>query len=61
MDIVYILLPIALCLGGGFAIAFIYSALRGQYDDLETPARRMLLEEIDEFSTGKENKSESSS
>lgn len=59
MNIIYFLLPIALALGGGFALAFIYSALRGQYDDLETPARRMLLEEIDEISSRKENKSES--
>ncbi len=45
MNIIYFLLPIALALGGGFAIAFSYFSWRGQFDDLETPAHRMLIDD----------------
>lgn len=45
MSIVYLLLPMALMLGSGFVAAFIWATNRGQYDDLETPAHRMLLED----------------
>ena len=45
MNIIYVLMPLALLLGLGFAVAFVWSAMRGQYEDLETPAHRMLLEE----------------
>jgi cbb3-type cytochrome oxidase maturation protein len=44
MNIIYFLVPMALLLGGGFAAAFINSSKRGQFDDLETPAHRMLLD-----------------
>ena len=43
MNIVLLFLPVALLLGGGFLAAFIWGASRGQFDDLETPAHRMLL------------------
>lgn len=45
MNIVYLLLPMALMLGGGFVAAFVWATNRGQYDDLETPAHRMLLDD----------------
>ena len=45
MEILIILLPLALLLGATFIGAFIWSARKGQYDDLETPRFRMLLEE----------------
>ena len=45
MNIVYLLLPIALMLSFGFIGAYVWSAKEGQYEDLETPAYRMLLEE----------------
>lgn len=44
MNIIYFLLPLALLLGFGFAMAFVFSSWRGQFDDLETPAHRLLLE-----------------
>ena len=43
MNIVMLLLPIALLLGFGFLAAFIWGVSRGQFDDLETPAHRVLL------------------
>ena len=45
MNIVYFLLPMALLLGGGFVVSFVMAAVHGQYDDLETPAHRLLLED----------------
>jgi cbb3-type cytochrome oxidase maturation protein len=45
VNIVWFLLPIALLMGCGFLAAFITAAKSGQYDDLETPAHRMLLED----------------
>lgn len=45
MEVIIILLPIALVLGGLFIFAFIWSAKKGQYDDLETPRFRMLLDD----------------
>lgn len=48
MNIIIILLPLALMLGFGFVIAFIIAASRGQYDDLETPAHKMLLDDFAE-------------
>lgn len=45
MEIIVVLLPLALMLGGFFIIAFVWSARKGQYDDVETPRFRMLLED----------------
>ena len=45
MEIIVVLLPLALLLGAVFIFAFIWSAKKGQYDDLETPRFRMLLED----------------
>lgn len=45
MEIIIILLPLAIILGATFIGAFIWSARKGQYDDLETPRYRMLLED----------------
>lgn len=42
MNILYIMIPLALLLGGGFVAAFIWAINRGQFDDLETPAHRIL-------------------
>lgn len=43
MNIVYLLVPLALLLGLLFVTAFAWGASRGQFDDLETPAHRILL------------------
>ncbi len=42
MSIVYIVLPLALAIVFGAALAFVWASRRGQFDDLETPAMRML-------------------
>lgn len=45
MNIIYLLLPLALLLGLVFLIAFIRSGMSGQFDDLDTPSHRILLDD----------------
>ena len=45
MEVMIVLLPLAILLGAFFVVAFIWSARKGQYDDLETPKFRILLED----------------
>lgn len=45
MEVVAILLPIAILLALIFISGFIWMTLRGQYDDLETPAMRILIDD----------------
>ncbi|NJD10680.1 MAG: cbb3-type cytochrome oxidase assembly protein CcoS [Gemmatimonadetes bacterium] len=42
MEAVIFLLPIALLLGGLFAVLFLVAVSRGQFDDLDDPPRRIL-------------------
>ena len=49
MTIVLFLIPFALLLGGGFVAAFLWANAQGQYDDLVTPAERVLFEEKEEI------------
>jgi cbb3-type cytochrome oxidase maturation protein len=45
MSVLYIALPIALLLGGGGLLACLYCIRDGQYDDLDSPPVRMLLDD----------------
>jgi cbb3-type cytochrome oxidase maturation protein len=45
MSAIYVMIPFALLLGGGFVVAFIMMASKGQYDDLYTPAHQVLLDD----------------
>lgn len=45
MSVLYVALPIALLLGGSALLACIYCIRQGQYDDLETPAVRILIDD----------------
>ncbi len=42
MSVVFVVLPLALLIVGAAVVAFIWSARSGQFDDLNTPAVRML-------------------
>ena len=42
MSVLYIVLPLALVVVGGAVAAFVWATSRGQFDDLDTPALRML-------------------
>ncbi|MFG0291480.1 MAG: cbb3-type cytochrome oxidase assembly protein CcoS [Rhodopirellula sp. JB044] len=45
MSVLFVALPIALILGGGGVLACILCIRGGQYDDLDTPSVRMLIDE----------------
>lgn len=45
MSVIYVVLPLALVLGGGAVAAFIWAARRGQYDDLDTPPLRVAMDD----------------
>lgn len=51
MSVLYIALPIALLLGGAGMWACIVCIRAGQYDDLDTPALRMLIDDPPESSS----------
>ena len=45
MSMLYILLPLALGFTVAALIAFMWANRTGQFDDLDTPAQRMLFED----------------
>lgn len=45
MNILYLLVPLALALAGAAAVAFRWAAHADQFDDLESPAIRMLADD----------------
>lgn len=45
MSVLYIMVPLAVILAGGFVAGFLWAVKRGQYDDVETPAHRMLQDD----------------
>ena len=54
MDALYLLIPIALGVMIVVVIAFIYTVKSGQYDDLEGPAHRILMDDDDPRIPGKQ-------
>ncbi len=55
MNILYLMIPLSLLLGGGFLAAFIWTVNSGQVDDLVTPAHRMLDDREKEGRTANES------
>lgn len=47
MSVLYIALPVALVLAVIAVIAFVMQVRGGQFDDLETPPRRMLFDDVE--------------
>jgi cbb3-type cytochrome oxidase maturation protein len=45
MEILYVLIPISVVLVFGIAIAFWWSVRNGQFDDMEGPAFRILMDD----------------
>ena len=45
MESVYLLIPVSVILVFGIALAFWYSVRSGQFDDLEGPAFRILMDD----------------
>jgi len=42
VSVIYIVVPLALLVVGAAVAAFVWATNRGQFDDLDTPAVRML-------------------
>lgn len=47
MSVIYIVVPLAFVLAGGFLAAFLWSVRKGQFDDMDSPSVRMLFDEDD--------------
>ncbi|MEJ2630406.1 MAG: cbb3-type cytochrome oxidase assembly protein CcoS [Acidihalobacter sp.] len=47
MSVLYLLLPLALLLGIVAIVAFVWTVRSGQYDDLDGPPQRMLMDDDD--------------
>lgn len=45
MDILWLLVPMSVLIALGIGAVFIWSARSGQFDDLEGPAHRMLMDD----------------
>ena len=45
MEVLFILIAASFSIAVGFLIAFLVSVKKGQFDDQETPARRMLFDD----------------
>jgi cbb3-type cytochrome oxidase maturation protein len=51
MSVLFIALPIALVLGAVAVLAFVRSVRTGQFDDLVTPAARVVFDDTDAVPT----------
>lgn len=66
MSVIYIVVPLALLLAGAFLAAFLWCVRQGQFDDMDSPAVRMLFDEDDrvppdaDVETSKETNKETS-
>jgi len=47
MAVLYVVIPLALLLGVGFLVAFLWANRTGQFDDLEGPAIRAVFDDDD--------------
>jgi cbb3-type cytochrome oxidase maturation protein len=48
MTVLFVVFPLAVLLSGLAAAAFIWATGRGQFDDLDTPAVRLLCDDLSE-------------
>lgn len=45
MNVLFFVIPLALCFAAASILAFFWAAKRGQFDDLDTPAVRILIDD----------------
>ena len=45
MQIILLLIIVSLIIAGGFLVVFLWAVRSGQYDDSETPALKVLIED----------------
>ena len=58
MEAMTFLIPMAILMGVGFVVAFIWATRNGQDDDMETPASRMLFDDVKNIKDKPKTKSE---
>ncbi len=58
MEIIYLLLPIALILVAIIVWLFMWAVKSDQFDDLEGPAHRIIMEDDDRVDNNKDEKKE---
>lgn len=58
MNILYLLIPIGIIFLGAAIGLFVWAIRSGQYDDMEGPAHRILMDDDDPKIPGNENKPE---
>ena len=56
MEVLYLLIPIALVLVLIIGLAFFWAIRSGQYEDMEGPAHRILMDDDDPMIPGNENR-----
>jgi cbb3-type cytochrome oxidase maturation protein len=56
MSVLYVVVPLALLIVAVAVGAFVWAARRGQFDDLETPAMRMLHDDDERPDRGEETR-----
>lgn len=47
MSVLYVVVPLAILLAAAAVWGFVWATRRGQFDDLDTPAHRMLHDDED--------------
>jgi cbb3-type cytochrome oxidase maturation protein len=45
VNIIFLMIPMALAFAVFFVVAFLWASSKGQFDDLETPALRILIDD----------------
>jgi len=48
VTVLFVVLPLAIGLSALAAVAFVWATRRGQFDDLDTPAVRLLCDDLSE-------------
>jgi cbb3-type cytochrome oxidase maturation protein len=47
MELVFVALPVALLVGGAALAAFVWAARDDQFEDLDTPPRRAIFDDVE--------------
>ena len=47
MELVYVALPVALLVGGAALAAFVWAARDDQFEDLDTPPKRAIFDDVE--------------
>ncbi len=46
MELVFVALPVALVIGGAALVAFVWAAKDDQFEDLDTPPKRAIFDDL---------------